>query len=156
MTTLASDARTIRDLDPATGDLIAEIPCATTEEVQRAVARARAAAAGWAATPIEERAAALNLFGEALGADADALGLLATREMGKTLRTSVGEVRGYATGVAAKTAEIVGSLAPITYDIEGQTVRTVRDPHGVVAAITPWNFPVGMPLTILVPALAAG
>ncbi|MEM6571190.1 MAG: aldehyde dehydrogenase family protein [Planctomycetota bacterium] len=156
MTSVASDARTIRDIDPATGELIAEIPCATSDEVVQAVARARAAADGWAATPIEERAAALNRFGEALGKDADALGLLATREMGKTLRTSVGEVKGYAIGVAPKTAEIVESLAPITYDIEGQTVRTVRDPHGVVAAITPWNFPVGMPLTILVPALVAG
>lgn len=148
--------RLIRDLDPATGQLIESFPCAGTEEVTAAVARARMAQAGWAQRPLEERASALARFGEALGKAAEELGDVVTREMGKTLRSAIGEVRGYAAGVAGDAAEVVAALQPIEYDSKGQAVKTVHEPLGVVAAITPWNFPVGMPLSILVPALVAG
>jgi len=156
MTTIAQTSTTIRDLDPATGELIAEIPCASTEEVRDAVARARAAQPGWAAVPIEERVTLVDRFGELLAAEADTLGALVTREMGKTLRSAVGEVKGYADGATTEAREVIAALTPITYDVKGQRVETRYEPLGVVAAITPWNFPVGMPLTILVPALVAG
>ena len=84
------------------------------------------------------------------------LGSLVTREMGKTLRSAVGEVRGYAAGVSAEAEEVVEALASISYGDKAKNVTTVHEPLGVVAAITPWNFPVGMPLSILTPALVAG
>jgi acyl-CoA reductase-like NAD-dependent aldehyde dehydrogenase len=156
MSTPAQASATIANLDPASGDLIAEIPCATAEEVQAAVARARAAQPTWAKLGIEARVAALTRFGERLGADAESLGSLVTREMGKTLRSAVGEVRGYAAGVSAEAGEVVEALASISYGDKAKNVTTVHEPLGVVAAITPWNFPVGMPLSILTPALVAG
>lgn len=143
-------------INPATGEVLAQVEAASMDGVRAAVARAREAQAGWATVPIEDRARALEAFGEALAADAKGLGELIAREMGKTLRSAVGEVRGYASGVAKELAEIREALEPIHYESESQDVRTVRDPLGVVAAITPWNFPVGMPLSILLPALGAG
>jgi len=156
MSTTAQAQATIADLDPASGDLIAEIPCATAEEVQAAVGRARAAQPAWAELDIEARAAALARFGERLAADAEHLGELVTREMGKTLRSAVGEVKGYASGVSTEAQEVVEALAPISYGDKAKNVTTVHEPLGVVAAVTPWNFPVGMPLSIITPALVAG
>ena len=156
MTSTTSTTASIADLDPATGELLAEIPCASPDEVAAAVARARAAQPAWGALPIEERAAALGRFGERLAAEADALGALVTSEMGKTLRSAVGEVKGYAGGVRAEAQEVVEALAPIRYGEDARNVTTVHEPLGVVAAITPWNFPVGMPLSIITPALVAG
>lgn len=155
-TNVRASARVIENLDPATGELIQAIPCADAAQVASAVSRARAAQSGWAAQPIEERAAALRRFGGALGAEADSLGELITREMGKTRRSAVGEVKGYASGVDSDTAEVQAALQPVEYEAKAQAVKTVYEPMGVVAAITPWNFPVGMPLSILVPALMAG
>ncbi|MGB0332040.1 MAG: aldehyde dehydrogenase family protein, partial [Planctomycetota bacterium] len=131
MSTPAQASATIANLDPASGDLIAEIPCATAEEVQAAVARARAAQPTWAKLGIEARVAALTRFGERLGADAQS-------------------------GVSAEAEEVVEALASISYGDKAKNVTTVHEPLGVVAAITPWNFPVGMPLSILTPALVAG
>ena len=155
-TNLPASARVNLNLDPATGELIQGIPCADAAQVAGAVERARAAQVAWAATPIEERAAALTRFGAALGKEADSLGELITREMGKTLRSAVGEVKGYASSVESDTAEIQAALNPVEYEAKAQKVKTVYEPMGVVAAVTPWNFPVGMPLSILVPALMAG
>lgn len=149
-------ADTFKDIDPTTGETIAEIPRATPDDVRRAVETARGAGDAWADEPVEERAARLVRFGELLEADAEELGALVTREMGKPLRSAVGEVRGYAKGVAGEVELAVAALAPERPESKGQEVTVVREPLGVVAAITPWNFPVGMPLSILTPALVAG
>lgn len=146
----------IENIDPATGAVIERIPSASADDVRAAVARARAAQAAWAELPIEERGKRLKGFGEALAGAAAEVGELITREMGKTLRSAVGEAKGYASSVASEVDEVIEALAPIEYEAKAQDVTTVREPLGVVAAITPWNFPVGMPLSILVPALAAG
>jgi len=143
-------------INPATGEVLAQISSATPDDVQAAVARARAAQSGWASVPVEDRARALGAFGAALADDAKGLGELIAREMGKTLKSAIGEVRGYAASVDKEVAEIRAAIAPIIYESKSQDVRTVHDPLGVVAAITPWNFPVGMPLSILLPALGAG
>lgn len=156
MSTTVYPKTSIADLDPATGDLIAEIPCATAEEVAAAVARASAAQPAWASLGVEARAERLARFGERLAAEAEPLGALVTQEMGKTLRSAVGEVKGYAAGVEAEAKEVVEALAPITYGEGAKNVSTVHEPMGVVAAVTPWNFPVGMPLSIITPALVAG
>ena len=161
MSTTAQHPTIIADLDPSSGELLAEVPCASTMEVHAAVARARSAQRSWAELGAEARAAALSRLGERLAADAANLGETVTREMGKTLRSAVGEVKGYASGVSAEAQEVVAALAPISYGdgssgSRAQDVTTVHEPLGVVAAITPWNFPVGMPLSIITPALVAG
>ncbi|MEZ6006065.1 MAG: aldehyde dehydrogenase family protein [Planctomycetota bacterium] len=148
--------QTIEDRNPATGELIATIPCAGPEEVRAAVARARAAQPGWAALPGEERRrrvlASLEVFRELEGELADTI----TREMGKPRRNAAGEVQGYLSGIERETAEVLEALAPQRFDTGETETTLVRMPHGVVAAITPWNFPIGMPLSILIPALMAG
>ena len=147
---------TFPDIDPSTGETIAEVLFASPDEVEAAAAAARAAADAWSAEPIEERAARLKRFGELLAAEANELGALMTREMGKTLRSAVGEVKSYAGSVAEEVDQVVAALAPERPESSTQDVTVVREPLGVVAAITPWNFPVGMPLSILTPALVAG
>jgi len=155
-TTPSADAMTLESRNPATDEVVGAVPIASAADVEAAVARARAAQLGWWDTPIEERGAVIVRFAEALKGEADSLGALVTAEMGKTLRSAVGEVKGYASGIAGEVAEIEAALAHETHEAKGQEVTVHREPHGVVAAITPWNFPVGMPLSILVPALVAG
>ena len=149
-------ARTIEDRDPSTGQLLAEIPCASAEEVAAAVARARAAAQAWADLPVDDRCACLERASERLLAAAPELGRLASQEMGKPLATAVGEVEGYARYLHEELAEVKLAVAPTPFESEAADVVLHREPLGVVAAITPWNFPVAMPLQILVPALATG
>lgn len=143
----------IRDLNPATGELIAEIPVTTPEQLLAAVTRARAAALTWAATPIDRRVELLGRAAEGLERRQDELSDLVTREMGKPRADALREVQGYVTELPELAAEVRAAIR--TEEFAGDTIL-VREPHGVVAAITPWNFPVGMPLSILAPALVAG
>ena len=91
-----------------------------------------------------------------MGEQAAELGELIAREMGKPRQDGLGEVRAYAAHVPKELEEVRAALAPQKFSGKDATTTLVREAHGVVAAITPWNFPVGMPLGILVPALAAG
>ncbi len=157
MEVVPSPARTWVDLDPATAEPIAEIPAAGAEEVRVAVARARAASVRWREVPLETRCDLLAQAGEALAAREEELADLVTREMGKPRAEALGEVRGRAKAVVSDLAEIAAALAPREVPPSGSTrTRVFWEPHGVVAAIAPWNFPVAMPLELLLPALAAG
>jgi len=155
MTTTRS-MTSIQNLNPSTGELIAEIPCAGPDEVRAAVARARAAQPAWEALGLEERCRVLAGVADGLAERADELADLATREMGKLRGDAKSEIQGFTKMVTAELEEVQEALAPQTFKTKGNETQLVRMPHGVVAAITPWNFPVGMPLQILGPALAAG
>jgi succinate-semialdehyde dehydrogenase/glutarate-semialdehyde dehydrogenase len=147
---------TIQDRNPATGELVAEVPVTTGAEVEAAVARARAAQPAWAALGLEERLRRLSGIPERLAARADELADLVTREMGKPRRQALAEVKGWISHTPAELEEIGRALAPELHETASNTVELVRAPHGVVAAISPWNFPVSMPMQILLPALGAG
>ena len=155
MTTTQSTT-SIQNLNPSTGELLAEIPCATSEEVHDAVARARAAQPAWEALGIEERCRMLSGIATGLAERADELADLATKEMGKLRGDAAREIQGFTNMVTTELEEVQEALATQTFKTKGNETQLVRMPHGVVAAITPWNFPVGMPLQILGPALAAG
>ncbi|MCH2106861.1 MAG: aldehyde dehydrogenase family protein [Planctomycetes bacterium] len=155
MTTTQS-TNTIQNLNPSTGELLAELPCATSEEVRDAVARARAAQPAWEALGMEERCRMLSGIADGLAERADELARLATQEMGKLYEDAKREVQGFTSMVKTELEEVQEALATQTFKTKGNETQLVRMPHGVVAAITPWNFPVGMPLQILGPALAAG
>jgi acyl-CoA reductase-like NAD-dependent aldehyde dehydrogenase len=148
--------RVIRDLNPSTGELLAEVPVTTPEELAAAVGRARAAQEGWAECPYEQRAERLARAAEALAARRGELADTMTREMGKLRASAEGEVAGYARGVPGVLDEARRALEPEHYPGGDTDSVVVREALGVVAAITPWNFPLGMPLDILVPALATG
>lgn len=147
---------TMKDRDPATGELIAEIPVSTEAEVEAAVARARAASEEWAAVPFDVRAELLLAAGERFDARTEEIAQLVTREMGKTIASARGEASGRAKAIqsAIDTARRALAVEDVS---EGEAItHVVRDPLGVVAAITPWNYPVGMPFSLLLPALLTG
>ena len=148
--------QTLLDRDPATGVVLAEISIASAADVAAAVTRARAAQPAWGDLALDQRLERLGRLEPALLAIEDELADLITREMGKTRRSALGEVRGYAREVGQVCTELREALAPIELPGERSDTRVVREPLGVVAAITPWNFPLGMPLSILLPALGTG
>lgn len=146
----------IQDRNPATGELLAEVPVTTEAELQAAVARARAAAPAWAAMPAAERFERLAGISQRFEERIEELADLVTREMGKPRAQAKGEARGWIQTTRTELAEIAQAIAPEVHSTTGNTVDLVRAPHGVVAAITPWNFPIGMPMQILLPALGTG
>lgn len=146
----------LASFDPATGTCVGTVPITPASEIPAIIARARAAAAGWAATAPADRAAALVAAAADLGEQAEAIGTLLTREMGKPLREAIGEVAGCASSMADTAAEIIAALEPVERGDEHTASTLHFDPLGVCAAITPWNFPVAMPHWLVVPALMAG
>ena len=146
----------LESINPATGEVLGAVTRATVDEVTAAVARARAVQPGWAEVPMAERAALLARAAEHLSERADALAELLTREMGKPLREAQGEVRVVTQMLAGDPAEVVAALAPESFENARTRTTVYRDPYGVVACISPWNFPVMMPHQQVVPALVAG
>ena len=138
-------------------DPIGHFHAAKAEHVEAAVSAARGAFPDWSHSPLETRQSILDEIGAALCARADELGLLVAREEGKTLAEGKGEVfragqffRYYAAEVLRPTGELVPSVRP------GLQVEVTREPVGVVAMITPWNFPVAVAAWKIAPALATG
>ncbi|MCA9001835.1 MAG: aldehyde dehydrogenase, partial [Planctomycetes bacterium] len=148
--------QTIIDRNPSTGEVLAEIPGASESEIQSKVAAARAAQAAWANLTPEQRAEKLHGVVASLESRAEEMARWITKEMGKTFAAAKGEVEGYTSGVHAHIDSVCEAMQPVDYSTEQMQTQVVRAPHGVVAAITPWNFPLGMPLSILIPALGAG
>jgi malonate-semialdehyde dehydrogenase (acetylating) / methylmalonate-semialdehyde dehydrogenase len=151
----AADAHPIPD--PATGQTIAELPYSTAGEIDEAVAAARVAFTDWADTPVPDRAQVLFRFKALLEEQFDEIAALVTRENGKTLAEARGEVRrgievvDFACG--APTLLMGSALDQIANGIDA---RLVRFPVGVVAGITPFNFPNMVPLWMIPTALACG
>jgi malonate-semialdehyde dehydrogenase (acetylating) / methylmalonate-semialdehyde dehydrogenase len=143
--------------DPATGETIAELPYSTTAEIDEAVVAARAAFPAWAEVPVPDRAQVLFRFNALLEEQFDEVAALVTRENGKTLAEARGEVRrgievvDFACG--APTLLMGTALDQIASGIDA---RLVRFPVGVVAGITPFNFPNMVPLWMIPTALACG
>ncbi|MBX7106324.1 MAG: CoA-acylating methylmalonate-semialdehyde dehydrogenase [Gemmataceae bacterium] len=143
--------------NPSTGKEQARVPMAGPEEVDEAVAAARAALPGWAETPAVERAQMLFRFREKLVAHAEDLARTVTREHGKTISESRASVqRGiemveFACGIPSL---LMGQVLPnIASNVD---CETVRHPVGVCAGITPFNFPAMVPLWMFPVALACG
>jgi acyl-CoA reductase-like NAD-dependent aldehyde dehydrogenase len=146
----------LRSINPATGETVGAIDVTPVSEIPAVVARARAALPAWRALGAEGRRDRLRAAGEALRERSDALAMLVCREMGKPRREALGEIRSCVAGLGEELDELVAALAPEVLD-DGRTRTTVfRDPYGVCAAISPWNFPVMMPHSLVIPALMAG
>ena len=143
--------------NPSTGRVLARVPLATADDVDRAVRAASAALPAWAETPAVERARVLFRFRERLVEAADDLARIVTREHGKTLAESRASVqRGvemveFACGIPSL---LMGQALPnIARDVD---CETVRHPVGVCVGITPFNFPAMVPLWMFPVALACG
>jgi malonate-semialdehyde dehydrogenase (acetylating)/methylmalonate-semialdehyde dehydrogenase len=143
--------------DPCTGRVQARLPLAGAGEVSRAVAVAKAAQPGWAATNPQRRARILLKFVDLVNRDMDSLARLLSSEHGKTVADSVGDIQ--------RGLEVVEFAAGAPHLLKGEfsseagegiDIHSLRQPLGVVAGITPFNFPAMIPLWKSAPALAAG
>ncbi|GAA0411332.1 aldehyde dehydrogenase [Acrocarpospora corrugata] len=144
---------TITVSNPATGEAIAEIPAGTAAAVDRAVAAARAAFPAWAATAPAERAAVVRRIAEGLGARAEEIATAITAEMGSPISLSRTAQVHFPIAVAQAFTALA---ADFDWTEELGNSLLVREPIGVVAAITPWNFPLQQIVSKLAPALIAG
>jgi len=153
----AAAAQTLDDIDPATGAVEARVPLSGPADVDAAVKAARAAAAEWGGVPPQRRARAVMALRGALWDRRDELAALVTADMGKTIDDARGEVLRGIESTEAATA-IPHLLKGETLDgvAAGVDVELVRQPVGVVAAITPFNFPAMIPLWFLPFAVACG
>jgi succinate-semialdehyde dehydrogenase/glutarate-semialdehyde dehydrogenase len=153
----SGNGRTFSVTNPATGEVVGEVADATTEDVQRAVEAAHRAFPDWAARTAWDRATYLRRAYELIMAHQDELAELMTSEQGKPLPEAKGEVQ-YAAGFfewyAEEAKRIYGDTIPATHP--DKRILVLRQPVGVVAAITPWNFPAAMITRKIAPALAAG
>ncbi|KQR76413.1 NAD-dependent succinate-semialdehyde dehydrogenase [Burkholderia sp. Leaf177] len=152
-----SSAETYAVFNPATGDVIANVAKAGALQTQQAMRAAEAAFPAWRALTAKERGARVRRWGELMLEHCDALAALLTREQGKPLAEAKGEVAYAASFLewfAEEAKRSYGDVIPSSK--AGSKIIVTREPVGVVAAITPWNFPLAMITRKAGPALAAG
>jgi acyl-CoA reductase-like NAD-dependent aldehyde dehydrogenase len=151
---LVPGASTFDVINPATEEVFAPCPRADLAQLNEAVAAAKGAFPGWSATPLAERARLLNKLADAIDARAPELAPILTQEQGKPLGGAFYEIMIASANIRGFTAMDLPETVMQETD-QGKVIRQ-RLPLGVVAAITPWNFPVIMMVTKLAPALLAG
>ena len=154
----ARSGKTYLTSNPAdTREAVGSYPLSGAEDAQASIAAAKKAAPGWAAATPVARGRVLSKASQILETRKAELAQILTREEGKTLAEATGEVQR-----AADIFRFFGGLSythggqTIPHDLPGNLLYTVRQPLGVVALITPWNFPVAIPAWKLAPALVSG
>ena len=151
-----ASSRTFDVLNPATGETVAHCPLGTVDDLDRAVAAARAALPGWAATPNEVRKSVLAEIATLIEAHAGELAALITAEQGKP---QIGPGAPFEVGGAVAWTRVTQALdnAPeVLIDNDAERVELIREPVGVVASITPWNWPLMIAVWHIMPALRVG
>ncbi len=148
---------TFESTSPADGATIGAFPRSTAEDVDRAVAAAKAAYDGWRLTPAPKRGEILYRVAHILEREKAALTDLVTREMGKVKAEAGGDVQeaiDITYYMAGEGRRLFGQTTPS--ELQNKWNMSVRVPIGVVGAITPWNFPVAIPSWKSIPALICG
>jgi succinate-semialdehyde dehydrogenase / glutarate-semialdehyde dehydrogenase len=154
---VAAGSASIAVINPATGEVIGKVPRFGAHETRQAIAAAAAAFPAWRAQTAGDRAAILRTLSGLLLEHVEDLALILSSEQGKSLNEARGEIRGSAAYVqwfAEEGRRAYGDVIPSPW--QNRKVLTTREPVGVVAAITPWNFPSSMIARKLGAALAAG
>jgi len=144
---------TLAVVDPATEEQIATVPAGTEQDVDAAVRAARAAFDGWAATPATERSRLLAATADALEARKDEVARAISTEMGTPLAFSLAVQVGNPIVVLRSYADLLQTYA---FEEQVNNSLVVREPVGVVGAITPWNYPLHQVVAKVAAALAAG
>lgn len=155
--TAAIDGRRVAIRNPANGTVVGEVPMMGAVETRTAIEAAAAALPSWSRKTAKERAAILRRFADLMIANTNDLAIIMTAEQGKPLAESKGEIAYAASFIewfAEEGKRIYGDVIP-TFRADSR-VLVLRQPVGVAAAITPWNFPAAMITRKLGPALAAG
>jgi aldehyde dehydrogenase (NAD+) len=140
-------------ISPVTGAVVATVPSGTAEDVDAAVIAARAALPAWAATAPEERARIIGELAKRLTERTEEIAQAITAEIGAPIMLSRFGQAGIPVAVATSVAGLAADI-PWTEEIGNSLI--VREPVGVVGAITPWNFPLQQIMTKMAPALLAG
>ena len=162
VTDLQIVARKLAPVNPATGEILRELECAGEEEVQAVVKRARAAQAGWAEMGLRRRIAVLRDFQEGLYIKKSEIAAAITREVGKPLvEALVTEVLVVLDAARFLIDNAWGLLRdePVPHGNLVTKLKSgwlVREPHGVIGIISPWNYPFSIPATETLAALVAG
>ncbi len=149
--------KTLGIINPATEEILREVPSGTREDVQAAVVAAGEAFQSWSRTTAYDRAAILKRVAELLRERQEDLALQLTQEQGKTLVESRAEIAQSANNfewMAEESKRAYGQIIPQT--LPNKRHWTIKHPVGPVAAIAPWNFPVLLLARKIAPALAAG
>jgi succinate-semialdehyde dehydrogenase / glutarate-semialdehyde dehydrogenase len=153
----AGSGPTIAVHNPANGEIVGHVPDLGMGDTHRAIAAAYAAFPAWRAMPAPKRGALLQAWHDALLANVEDLARIMTLEQGKPLIESRGEVTygaSFAKWFAEEASRVYGDTIPApTVD---RRILVLKEPIGVAAAITPWNFPNAMIVRKCAPALAAG
>lgn len=153
----ADSGATLPVTNPATGALLGSVPNMGAAETRRAIAAAAAAMPAWAAKTAKERATILRRWHDLMMANQEDLAVLMTAEQGKPLAEARGEIAYAASFIewfAEEGKRLYGEIIPGHQP--DKRIVVLRQPVGVVAAITPWNFPAAMITRKVGPALAAG
>jgi acyl-CoA reductase-like NAD-dependent aldehyde dehydrogenase len=152
--------RTIPCTDRASGNVLRELACATTAEVNAAVARGRAAQPAWAATPVTERLQILHNFQRKLYDAADEVAALISQETGKPrVEALLTEVVVVLDAVSFYRREVPKRLRPervphANIAMKAKRAYLLREPQGVIGIISPWNYPFSTPASEMLAALA--
>ncbi|SNT70187.1 NAD-dependent succinate-semialdehyde dehydrogenase [Psychrobacter sp. LV10R520-6] len=153
----ASDAATIEVCNPFSGDVIGSVPSLTQQDVNDAVAFSHEAQGSWAAKTAQERSLLLQKWADLIDENKEDLAIIMTAEQGKPISESRGEI-GYANSFirwfAEEAKRVYGDVIPATQSQLRYVI--LKQPIGVCAAITPWNFPAAMITRKAAPAIAAG
>lgn len=155
--TSGSAAGTFQVLNPASGVPVATLPDMNAADAVAAIDAASAAGPGWAAMPARDRARILRRWAELMAANEERLAIILTAETGKPMAESRLEIRSavaYAEWFAEEAKRVYGDTIPAPST--DRRMMAIKQPIGVVAAITPWNFPVVTVVRKVAPALAAG
>ncbi len=153
----AEGGKTFASTNPATGDVLGFAQSSTVKDVERAVEAAAAAGAAWRLTPAPKRGEILFRAGEILLKRKEELARLMTQEMGKVLPEARGDVQegiDMAYYMAGEGRRSFGHTVPS--ELPNKFMTTLRHPIGVIACITPWNFPLAIPTWKIMPALILG
>jgi succinate-semialdehyde dehydrogenase/glutarate-semialdehyde dehydrogenase len=153
----AEDGRRFDVTDPATDAVVASVPDSGAADARAALEAAHAAFAAWRVVPAKQRAQILKRWNDLIIAHQEDLGRLISREQGKPLAEGRGEVTyaaSYVEWFAEEATRANGDVIPAP--VVGRRMFALKEPVGVVAVITPWNFPAAMIARKIAPALAAG
>ncbi|MEV4410801.1 aldehyde dehydrogenase family protein [Catellatospora sp. NPDC049609] len=149
----STSTATIPVVNPANGQTVGEVPAGTAADVDQAVAAARAALPGWSAIAPADRAAVVRRIAAGLQARGEEIAAVITAEMGAPITLSRTAQIGFPVAVALSFADLAAGYA---WQEQLGNSLIVREPIGVVGAITPWNFPLQQIVSKLAPALVAG
>ena len=153
----AASGETFESTSPANGDAIGTFPRSSAEDVDRAVAAAKAAFEEWRLVPAPKRGEVLFRFGQLLIDQKEDLAQLMAREMGKVLPEARGDVQeaiDMSFYMGGEGRRLFGQTTPS--ELRDKFQMSVRMPIGVIGVITPWNFPIAIPSWKTLPALVAG